>query len=77
MAEDEPDVEALLARLDPVAVVFLEGFRLTYYPKPEFVESARDRRLTALDDPLALAVTANEPVHAPVPFLPLSDRRVG
>jgi molybdopterin-guanine dinucleotide biosynthesis protein B len=70
---DEPDVEDLLARLAPVDIVFLEGFRLTWYPKLEFVEPARNRRLIALDDPLVLAVTANEPVHAPVPFLPLSD----
>jgi molybdopterin-guanine dinucleotide biosynthesis protein B len=71
--EDEPDGEALLARLAPVDVVFLEGFRLTYYPKLEFVEPERNRRLIAMDDPLVLAVTANEPVKAPVPFLPLAD----
>jgi molybdopterin-guanine dinucleotide biosynthesis protein B len=70
---DEPDVEALLARLVPVDIVFLEGFRLTYYPKLEFVQPERDRRLMALDDPLVLSVTANQPVAAPVPFLPLSD----
>jgi molybdopterin-guanine dinucleotide biosynthesis adapter protein len=76
---DEPDVETLLARLAPVDIVFLEGFRLTYYPKLEFVQPERDRRLIALDDPLVLAVTANEPVKAPVPFLPLSvpERRDG
>jgi molybdopterin-guanine dinucleotide biosynthesis protein B len=71
--EDEPDVEALLARLAPVEIVLLEGFRLTYYPKLEFVQPERDRRLIALDDPLVLAVTANQPVDAPVPFLPLYD----
>lgn len=68
---DEPDV--VLARLAPVDIVFLEGFRLTFYPKLEFVQPERDRRLIALDDPLVLAVTTNEPVKAPVPFLPLSD----
>ena len=31
--------------------------------------------LIALDDQLVLAVTANEPVDASVPFLPLSDIR--
>jgi molybdopterin-guanine dinucleotide biosynthesis adapter protein len=71
--EDEPDVEALLARLAPVDIVLLEGFRLTYYPKLEFVEPERDRRLIALDDPLVLAVTADRPVDARVPFLLLSD----
>ncbi len=70
---DEPDVEDLLARLAPVDIVFLEGFRLTWYPKLEFVEPERNRRLIALDDPLVLAVTASERVDAPVPFLPLFD----
>lgn len=71
--EDEPDVEALLARLAPVDMVLLEGFRLTYYPKLEFVQPERNRRLIALDDPMVLAITANEFVNGPVPFLPLAD----
>jgi molybdopterin-guanine dinucleotide biosynthesis protein B len=70
---DEPDVEVLLARLAPVDIVFLEGFRLTWYPKLEFVQPEQDRRLIALDDPLVLAVTADEPITTPVPFLLLSD----
>lgn len=70
---DEPDVEMLLSRLAPVDMVFLEGFRLTWYPKLELVQPERDRRLIALDDPLVLAVTADQPIAAPVPFLPLSD----
>lgn len=70
---DEPDVEMLLGRLAPVDIVFLEGFRLTWYPKLELVQPERDRRLIALDDPLVLAVTAEQPVAAPVPYLPLSD----
>jgi hypothetical protein len=51
-------VEDLLARLTPVDIVFLEGFRLTCYPKLELVQRERDPRLFALDDPLVLAVTA-------------------
>jgi hypothetical protein len=31
------------------------------------------RRLVAWDDPLVLAVTADRPVDAPAPFLPLSE----
>jgi molybdopterin-guanine dinucleotide biosynthesis protein B len=70
---DEPDVEVLLSRLAPVDIVLLEGFRRTYYPKLELVQPERDRRLIALDDPLVLAVTADRPIDAPVPFLPFSD----
>lgn len=70
---DEPDVDGLLARLHPVDIVILEGFRLTLYPKLELVSPDRDRRMLALDDPSVLAVVADRPVKAPVPFLPLSD----
>jgi molybdopterin-guanine dinucleotide biosynthesis protein len=73
---DEPDVEVLLARLVPVDIVFLEGFRLTYYPKLELVLLDRDRRMIALDDPLVLAVTAERPVQAPVPFGSMQTRGV-
>ncbi|MBB5695288.1 molybdopterin-guanine dinucleotide biosynthesis protein B [Muricoccus pecuniae] len=72
--EDEPEVEALLARLSPVDIVLLEGFRLSPYPKLEAVRAGGDRRLLALDDPSVLAVTGDRPVAAPVPFLPLADR---
>ena len=71
--EDEPEVDALLARLSPVDLVLLEGFRLSAYPKLEAVRPAQDRRLLALDDPSVLAVTGTSAVTAPVPFLPLAD----
>lgn len=70
---DEPDVEVLLARLQPVDIVILEGFRLTSYPKLELVQPDRDRRMLALDDPSVLAVASDNAVRAPVPCLRLSD----
>ncbi|SHJ90492.1 molybdopterin guanine dinucleotide biosynthesis accessory protein MobB [Roseomonas rosea] len=71
--EDEPDVDALLSRLSPVDLVLLEGFRLSPYPKLEAARAGQGRRLLALDDPSVLAVTADLPMPAPVPFLPLGD----
>lgn len=70
---DEPDVDALLARMLPVDVVLLEGFRRSLYPKLEAVRVGQDRRLLAFDDPSVLAVTGETVVAAPVPFLPFSD----
>lgn len=70
---DEPAVDELLARLAPVDLVLLEGFRLSPYPKLEAVTPGQDRRLFALDDPAVCAVTGTAPVAAPVPFLPASD----
>jgi len=71
--EDEPDVEALLARLAPVDIVLLERYRLTCYPSVKIVQPERDRRLIALDGPQVPAATADRPVDAPVPFLPSCD----
>ena len=70
---DEPDVDGLLARLAPVDVVLLEGFRLSPYPKLEAVRAGQDRRILALDDPSVLAVTGEVPIAAPVPFLASFD----
>jgi molybdopterin-guanine dinucleotide biosynthesis protein B len=70
---DELDVDALLARMSPVDVVLLEGFRLSLYPKLEVVRPGQDRRLQALDDPSVLAVAGEMAIPAPVPFLPIAD----
>jgi molybdopterin-guanine dinucleotide biosynthesis protein B len=70
---DEPDVGSLLARMAPVDIVLLDGFRRSGYPKLEVVQSGQDRALFALNDPMVLAVTSEVPVTAPVPGLPLSD----
>ncbi len=72
-AEDEPDVDELIARLSPVDIVLLEGFRLSPYPKLEAVRAGQDRRLLALDDPSVLAVASDAPMTAPVPWLALGD----
>ena len=70
---DEPDVASLLARMAPVDIVLLDGFRRSGYPKMEVVQAGQDRALYALNDTMVLAVTSELPVTAPVPGLPLSD----
>jgi molybdopterin-guanine dinucleotide biosynthesis protein B len=70
---DEPDVSALLARMTPVDIVLLDGFRRSSYPKMEVVQAGQDRALFASNDTMVLAVTSEVPVTAPVPGLPLSD----
>jgi molybdopterin-guanine dinucleotide biosynthesis adapter protein len=69
----EPDVDSLLARMAPVDVVLLDGFRRSDYPKVEVVPSGQDQALLAPNDPMVLAVTSEAPVTAPVPRVPLSD----
>jgi molybdopterin-guanine dinucleotide biosynthesis adapter protein len=70
---DEPDVASLLARMAPVDVVLLDGFRRSDYPKVEVVRSGQGRAQFASNDAMVLAVTSEVPVIAPVPGLPLSD----
>ena len=70
---EEPDVACLLARMTPVDIVLLDGFRRSGYPKMEVVQPGKDRPLYALNDPMVLAVTSDAPVTAEVPRLPLSQ----
>jgi molybdopterin-guanine dinucleotide biosynthesis protein B len=70
---DEPDVGSLLARMAPVDIVLLDGFRRSGYPKMEVVQSGQDRALFASHDAMVLAVTSEVPVSAPVAGLPLSN----
>jgi molybdopterin-guanine dinucleotide biosynthesis protein MobB len=70
---EEPDLGGLLARMAPVDIVLLDGFRRSLYPKVEVVQAGQVRALYALDDPMVLAVTSDRPVGAPVLRLPLSD----
>jgi molybdopterin-guanine dinucleotide biosynthesis protein B len=71
----EPDVGSLLARMAPVDIVLLDGFRWSCSPKVEVVPFGQDQALLAPNDPTVLAVTSEGPVTAPVPRLPLSDIR--
>lgn len=69
----EPDVGSLLARMAPVDIVLLDGFRRCGYPKVEVVPSGQNQALLASNDPMVLAVTSEEPVTAPVPRISISD----
>jgi molybdopterin-guanine dinucleotide biosynthesis adapter protein len=69
----EPEVSDLLARIAPVDIVLLDGFRASCYPKIEVVPSGQYHALLAPDDPMILAITADVQVVADVPCLALSD----
>ncbi len=69
----EPDVGDLLARMAPVDIVLLDGFRRSRYPKMEVISAGQGQALLAPDDPRVLAITSDVPVAADVPCLPLSD----
>ncbi len=69
----EPEVNDLLARMAPVDIVLLDGFRRSNYPKMEVVPAGQDRALLAPADPMVLTVTSDLSVTADVPVLALSN----
>ena len=47
---DEPDVDSLLARMAPVDIVLLDGFRRSRYPKMEVIQTGHDHPQFAMND---------------------------
>jgi molybdopterin-guanine dinucleotide biosynthesis protein B len=69
---DEPEVDDLLARLDPVDLVLIEGFHLSPYPKCEIVTAGQDRRPSYLQDSSIVALVTDVAVDSSLPQFPLS-----
>jgi molybdopterin-guanine dinucleotide biosynthesis protein B len=72
--EPEPDLTELLARLSPVDVVIIEGFKQATLPKIEIFRPELGKPLLHPDDPTIMALAAPKPVSGlGVPWLPLDD----
>jgi molybdopterin-guanine dinucleotide biosynthesis protein MobB len=72
--EPEPELDALLAKLQPVDLVIVEGFKRHPHPKIEVHRRERGTPLLALEDPSVVAVASDEPVAGcPVPVIGLND----
>ncbi|MEI4260846.1 molybdopterin-guanine dinucleotide biosynthesis protein B [Roseovarius sp. D0-M9] len=73
----EPDLADLLARLAPVDLVLIEGYKRAPHPKVEAYRAAAGNPLIAPDDPSIRAVAADctleVPRAAPCPVLDLDD----
>ena len=71
----EPDLVTLLARMTPVDLVIVEGYKREAIPKIEARRrDARSREPLADNDPTIFAIAADHPVEdAEVPVLPLDD----
>ena len=73
---EEPALEDLLARLAPVDLVLVEGFKRDRHPKIEVWRRAVGKPLIARDDPSIIAVAGeldDPPADCPVPLLDLND----
>lgn len=70
---DEPTLDALLARLSPVDLVLVEGYKREAHPKIEAYRAATGHALLAGDLPSIRAVAADCAIDAPCPVLSLDD----
>jgi molybdopterin-guanine dinucleotide biosynthesis protein B len=64
---------ALLAKLSPVDLVLVEGFKREAHPKLEVFRASVGKPLLAPDDPNIVAIASDGPVTARVPVIALGD----
>ena len=70
----EPSLEELLAKLTPVDLVLVEGFKRESLPKLEIWRRSVGKPLRAPEDPQVVAVASDGPVpETDRPVLPLDD----
>jgi len=71
----EPDLAAVLARLAPVDLVLVEGYKRDAHPKVEVWRAGTGQPLIQPGDPLVRAVASDAALRLPVPVLDLNDTR--
>ena len=72
--EPEPPLEALLARLSPVDIALVEGFKASLHDKIEAHRGVTGHPLIAPGDPTVRAVASDTPLHGlACPVLDLDD----
>ncbi|MEQ8665653.1 MAG: molybdopterin-guanine dinucleotide biosynthesis protein B [Rhodospirillales bacterium] len=72
--EPEPDVETMLAKMSPVDLVLIEGFKSHRHAKMEVYRPSLGKPLLAATDDTVVAVATNEPLEAMhVPILDLDN----
>jgi molybdopterin-guanine dinucleotide biosynthesis protein B len=69
----EPELPDLLARMDPVDIVLVEGFKRGAHPKIEVYRAGLDHPLMAPGDPTIRAVASNMTVAPGITRLDLDD----
>lgn len=72
--EPELTLESLIARVSPVDLLLIEGFKREPHDKIEVWREAVGKPLIAAEDPTVVAVASDGPVpDCPVPVLDLND----
>lgn len=71
--EDEPTLAALLAKLMPVDLVLVEGYKRDQHPKVEAFRAEMGNDLIAPGDPTIRAVASDTPLDLDRPVFDLND----
>lgn len=69
----EPDLPVILARLAPVDLVLVEGYKRDAHPKVEVWRQETGHPLIQPGDPMVRAVATDASLSLPVPVLNLND----
>lgn len=71
----EPELPAVLARMAPVDLILVEGYKRDAHPKLEVWRAETGHPLIQPGDPLVRAVATDAALTLPVPVLDLNDTR--
>ena len=69
----EPPLEDLVARMRPVDLLLVEGWKRHPHPKLEVHRPSLGKPLLYPQDPYVIAIASDEPITAPIPLLRLAD----
>ena len=69
----EPPFEELVAKMSPVDLLLVEGWKRHAHPKLEVHRPSLGKPLLYPEDPDIVAIASDEPIAAPIPLLPLGD----
>tara|TARA_R110002096_G_scaffold138378_43_gene292153 strand:- start:3305 stop:3826 length:522 start_codon:yes stop_codon:yes gene_type:complete len=69
----EPTLQSLLARMDPVDLILIEGYKSAPHSKVEAHRLEAGRPLMAGDNPTVRAVATDAHIDVPVPVFDLND----
>jgi len=71
--EPEPPLEELVAKMSPVDLLLVEGWKRHAHPKVEVHRPSLGKALLYPEDPDIVAIASDEPIAAPIPLLPVAD----
>ena len=69
----EPTLDELVARMSPVDLLLVEGWKRHPHPKIEVHRPSLGKTLLYPEDPHVVAIASDEAIAAPIPLLPLGD----